>query len=251
METISVTALDIVTSTSDHLLDAANKGAPEGTAFRANVQTKGRGRRGRDWVSPRGNLYVSILLRPTRPMADWPSLSLVAGLALYEAILPFRDAKTLGLKWPNDLLFHDRKAAGLLLEVHDGAILLGCGVNLNLSPDKVEGWPPISLNDDIAESDHLDAETLMDAITKTLPSRYNQWQAESFTALSQDWLQASAHFGQDLAITMQNKTVEGRFTALDPLGSLCLQDSDGVNHVITQGDVTKARLKDQHLNNNG
>ena len=63
MKTISVTALDIVTSTSDHLLAALKDGAPEGTAIRANVQTKGRGRRGREWDSPRGNLYVSILLR--------------------------------------------------------------------------------------------------------------------------------------------------------------------------------------------
>ena len=243
METISVTTLDIVTSTSDHLLDAARKGAPEGTAFRANVQTKGRGRRGRDWVSPRGNLYVSILLRPQRPMSEWPSLSLVAGLSLYDALLPFRRAEDLGLKWPNDLLFHDRKCAGLLLEVQDNAILLGCGVNLNLSPEKVEGWPPISLNDDLAKGPHLDADTLMASLSDHLCRRYKTWGQDGFAVLRQDWLEASAHYGQDLVITRLNDTIEGRLHDIEASGSLCLIDADGVHHVITQGDVTRARVK--------
>ena len=249
MKTISVTALDIVTSTSDHLLAALKDGAPEGTAIRANVQTKGRGRRGREWDSPRGNLYVSILLRPTRPLSEWPSLSLVAGLALYDAILPFRPSSSLGLKWPNDLLFHDRKCAGLLLEVQDDAIMLGCGVNLHASPVSVEGWPPISLNDPLAQSAPLeaaplDADTLMSSLAETLPHRYNQWGEGGFANLQEDWHAAAAHLGQDLVISRMEDSLEGRFTGLDASGNLCLLGADGVHHVITQGDVTRARLKD-------
>ncbi len=245
METVSVTALDIVTSTSDHLLDAIKNNAPEGTAIRANVQTKGRGRRGRDWVSPRGNLYVSVLLRPTRAMAEWPSLSLVAGLALFDALRVFRPKNELGLKWPNDVLYQERKCAGLLLEVADGAIMLGCGVNLNASPDTVTGWPPISINDD-ADHANVDADSLMAQFSTTLCARYNTWCADGFMGLRDNWLEAAAHHGHMLTINRQHDVIEGRFDDIDEAGSLCLIDGDGVKHVLAQGDVTRARLHDDN-----
>ncbi len=243
METISVTNLDIVTSTSDHLLDAAKAGAPEGTAVRANVQTKGRGRQGRDWVSPRGSLYVSILLRPERPMHEWPSLSLVAGLSLYDAITTYRSPADMGLKWPNDVLYHQRKCAGLLLEVHDKAILLGCGVNLHERPVTVEGWPPISLNEDAADTAILDADKLMTRFSETLCARYKTWCDAGFMPMREDWLDAAAHYGQDVQISRHGDMLEGKFHDLDPAGGLCLIDDDGVHHTIAQGDVTRARVK--------
>ena len=242
MKTISVTSLDVVTSTSDHLLDALNAGAPEGTAFRANVQIKGRGRQGRDWVSPRGNLYVSILLKPRQPKSVWPSLSLVAGLALYEAILPFRDADDLGLKWPNDLLYQGRKCAGLLLEAQDDAIMLGCGVNLYTSPDKTEGWPPISLNHDITMN-ALDADMLMASLSETLVMRYNEWNNHGFGHVKQDWIKGAAHIGQDVIISLTHDKIEGRFDDVDDTGNLCLTDATGTCHRIAQGDVVRAGVK--------
>ena len=242
MKTVSVTSLDVVTSTSDHLLDALKKGAPEGTAFRANVQTKGRGRQGRDWVSPPGNLYVSILLKPKQPKPSWPSLSLVAGLALYDAILPFRDSRDLGLKWPNDLLYQGRKCAGLLLEVHDDAILLGCGVNLYTSPEKTEGWPPISLNNDAAMS-AIDADSLMASLSETLVMRYNDWNDHGFGHLKQDWVNAAAHIGQEVILSRAQDQLEGRFDDVDDKGNLCLVDAAGVGHTVSQGDVIRAGVK--------
>ena len=242
MKAISVTELDIVTSTSDYLIDAVKSGAPEGTAFRANIQTKGRGRQGREWVSPRGNLYVSILLKPKQPISEWPSMSLVAGLALYEAIIPFRNQDDLGLKWPNDLLYQGRKCAGILLEVHDGAIMLGCGVNLSAFPEKVEGWPPISLNDGL-DVTPLDAGVLMASLSERLLERYNQWNTNGFHDLRQDWLSGAAHIGQELNISRHNNQIEGRFTDVDDKGNLCLTDTSGVCHVIAQGDVIRAGVK--------
>jgi BirA family biotin operon repressor/biotin-[acetyl-CoA-carboxylase] ligase len=243
MDTISVTALDVVTSTSDHLLKAAREGAPEGMAIRANVQTKGRGRLGRKWQSPRGNLYVSILLRPTRPMAEWPSLSLVAGIALFDALAPYRDKSDLGLKWPNDLLYKERKCAGLLLEVHDKAVLLGYGVNLNQIPEKVNGWPPVSLNDTDDCMNHLNPEMVMSSLSETLPKRYNAWIDGGFLPMRDDWLSAAAHYGLDLVVNRNDEVIEGRFDNLEASGSLCLLDADGVSHVITQGEVTGVSIK--------
>lgn len=252
-----ITHLDVVTSTSDHLLDALKNGAPEGTAFRANVQTKGRGRRGRDWQSPRGNLYVSILLKPKRPMAEWASLSLVASLALRDAIIEMRKASDVKLKWPNDVLYQGQKCAGLLLEVQDGAVLLGCGVNLDTKPEKVDGWQPGSLNSDIGNSDTgnsdtgnsdiglnpITADQLMAALSSTLTKRYKQWCDDGFNAHLEDWHDAAAHLGQDLMIDQgHGNSLTGQFTGLNHDGSLCLITADGVNHSISAGDVVRARL---------
>ena len=143
---MQITHLDEVGSTSDLVRIAVRNGAPEGTAFRADIQRSGRGRHGRDWVSPLGNLYLSVLLRPQRPVPEWPGLSLMAGLALHDAVSAFRPSQRLGLKWPNDVLLDDRKIAGLLIETQDDAVILGCGVNCLHAPEKTAGWVPGWLN---------------------------------------------------------------------------------------------------------
>ncbi|MCE2516817.1 MAG: biotin--[acetyl-CoA-carboxylase] ligase [Alphaproteobacteria bacterium] len=237
-----ITHLDVVTSTSDHLREALAANAPEGTAFRANVQTKGRGRQGRDWQSPAGNLYVSILLKPQRPMAEWPSLSLITALALRDAMMTFRAADDLALKWPNDLLYRGDKCAGLLLEVEDGAILLGCGVNLDAEPVAVDGWQAGSLNRD-PDLPNVSAAALMAELETRLVARYNRWNRSGFAEQLDDWHDAAAHLGQTLKIDLgAGAPLVGQFTTLNPDGSLCLRTADGVDHMITAGEVMRARL---------
>ena len=244
MESISVINHDVVTSTSDVLLVAAGCGAPEGLAVRARVQTEGRGRHGREWVSPRGNLYVSVLLRPRRGIEEWPSLSLVAGLSLYDAIALYRDEGMLGLKWPNDLLYRGKKCGGLLLEIHDDAVLLGCGVNLSSSPEGIDGWPAISLNDSSGDLPDLDCDKVMASFFDALLLRYNEWCEGGFLGMRGDWLLASSHYEKDLVVERHDGAVEGRFVGLDVSGGLCLVDKGGARHVISQGDVVRAGLSD-------
>ena len=242
MQGLIISSREVVTSTSDLVFEAAKTGAPEGTAITASVQTKGRGRHGREWFSPQGNFYISVLLRPSRPRKDWPSLSLVSGLALYTAVAEFRDPSDLGLKWPNDLLYQGGKTAGILLEAQDDVVVLGCGVNLNAPPDQVEGWAPSALN----QSQNLDSVTkegLLAGFDQHLTRCYNLWSQSGFAALKPEWLAASAHHQARLTIDQgQDTPLEGLFSDLSDDGRLCLRDDNGVDHVLSAGDVMRARL---------
>jgi BirA family biotin operon repressor/biotin-[acetyl-CoA-carboxylase] ligase len=138
-------------STSDLLLRLAAAGEPEGLAIMARRQTAGRGRDGRAWSSPEGNLYISLLLRPGTPAREvgrWPLLSAVAMAEAVEPDLP--DPAALRVKWPNDLLLGGAKLAGVLCESSarpDGRldwVILGCGINLAVAP-AVPGRPTASL----------------------------------------------------------------------------------------------------------
>ena len=114
----------------------AREGAPEGSWLRAGRQTGGKGRQGRAWQSPPGNLYASTLVRvrPEDPPA--PTLALVAAVALHEVIEIY--APAVQIKWPNDLLFDGAKLAGILLEREGDAVIVGFGVNLAGHPDSLD-----------------------------------------------------------------------------------------------------------------
>lgn len=124
-------------STNDDAKRAAREGAPEGVAFVANVQTRGRGRRGHAWHSPAGeNLYASFVLRPDLPVAETPPLTLVAGLAVVDAASRFVPSEGLRIKWPNDVYLDGRKLAGILVEGliagdRSSAVVIGIGLNVH------------------------------------------------------------------------------------------------------------------------
>jgi BirA family biotin operon repressor/biotin-[acetyl-CoA-carboxylase] ligase len=129
-EPILVHELESCDSTQDELRTLAERGAPAFTAVRADVQRAGRGRRGRTWEAPAGTaLLVSILLRPARPAAELPVLSLAGGIATVECARSF--GAVAGLSWPNDVVCDERKLAGVLAELGPGgSVLVGIGMNL-------------------------------------------------------------------------------------------------------------------------
>lgn len=124
-------------STQDLAKKAASEGAPQGTVFVADEQTRGRGRQGRPWVAPRGSaLLASVLVRPAITAIQLPPLALVVGLALHDALSPEVPEGELRIKWPNDLLLQDRKVAGILVEAsirgdRPESVIIGFGVNLS------------------------------------------------------------------------------------------------------------------------
>src|SRR5580698_2014483 len=132
-----------VASTQRVAAEMAEEGAAQGTVVVAELQTAGRGRMGRSWHSPAGvNLYLTIILRPSMPLAEVPRLSLVAGVAAAEALEEVAPG-IVALKWPNDVWLNGRKAGGIIAEAvtdraqHLDAVLIGIGLNLNLAKDDV------------------------------------------------------------------------------------------------------------------
>jgi BirA family biotin operon repressor/biotin-[acetyl-CoA-carboxylase] ligase len=132
-----------VPSTMDRLHQLAESGAPAGTVVVATEQTAGRGARGRRWESPAGGLWMSLLLRPGRDTTGL--LSLRAGLAVAEALEGHDPAIEIGLKWPNDLMWRDRKVGGVLCEARWSGdapawTVVGVGLNLrNRIPEQLVG----------------------------------------------------------------------------------------------------------------
>ncbi|MGI9492837.1 MAG: biotin--[acetyl-CoA-carboxylase] ligase, partial [Geminicoccaceae bacterium] len=140
-------------STNDEASKMAESGAPSGTIVMADQQLNGRGRLGRHWISPLGNFYVSIILRPDCPIAASAGLSLLTGVALGEALAELGpDDLDLALKWPNDILINGAKVAGILLENAAGQggstafVVMGTGVNVRSAPANTS-YPVTSLDD--------------------------------------------------------------------------------------------------------
>ncbi|MDH3738828.1 MAG: biotin--[acetyl-CoA-carboxylase] ligase, partial [Alphaproteobacteria bacterium] len=135
-------SLDSVGSTNEEAKSLAQSGADAGTVVWAREQVAGRGRHGRTWSSPRGNLYLSILQRPDCRPADAPQLGFVTGVALADALTALTEVPV-SLKWPNDLMIGGKKASGILLESSAGAdarlewLVIGVGVNVKVHPADV------------------------------------------------------------------------------------------------------------------
>jgi BirA family biotin operon repressor/biotin-[acetyl-CoA-carboxylase] ligase len=237
-------AFDAVASTNDEARRlVTQEDAEDGTLVWAQEQTKGRGRRGRDWSSPRGNLYVTAILRPDCALHEAAQLGFAAALALVDAlghVLPPLSEVT--LKWPNDVLVNDRKAAGILLEtVMDGegrftALLLGMGVNIASAPDAGSThFPATALHQESAGRD-LEPVDLLEPWAKHFLTWVNRWSEDGFAPLRRQWLAYAHEAGQPLRVRLPHRTVEGTFHDMDETGALLI-DTDRGRERLAVGDV--------------
>ncbi|HET9639215.1 MAG TPA: biotin--[acetyl-CoA-carboxylase] ligase [Allosphingosinicella sp.] len=222
-------------STNDDVASLAREGAPEGVWLRAERQSGGRGRQGREWHSPPGNLYASTLvrLRPGDPPA--PSLALVAAVALHEVASDFVAGQTrVEIKWPNDLLVAGAKLSGILLERVGDAVVVGFGVNLSDHPDETLR-PAINLG---MLGGAPDPARFLEALAASLARWLGRWRDEGLEPIRQAWLAAAHPPGTALSThTASGAWVEGVFDGLDESGALKLRLADGSSQVIHAGDV--------------
>lgn len=220
-------------STNADLLHLAALGAREGEWLRAEVQTAGRGRQGRAWQSPAGNLYASTLvrLRPGDPPA--PSLALVAAVALHEVLALHLPTPPM-LKWPNDVLVAGAKLSGILLERSDDAVVIGIGVNVAHYPD-LPGRPTTSL---AAQGSAVDAVTLVEVVAEAMARWVGRWRSEGLATIRAAWLTAAHPIGTALTVrTPDGRSLDGLFDGLDADGALLLRLANGERRVMHAGDV--------------
>ena len=234
-------ALDRVVSTNDEALRLAAEGAEDGTLVWAREQTGGRGRQGRTWSSPPGNLYFSLVLRPDCAPAEAAQLGFVAGLALGEAIGSVAPPMIeVTFKWPNDLLLNGRKGAGILLESRsdpDGALeclILGVGVNLAHFPEDTS-FPATSLRFEGATE--VEVVALLEAFGRSFMSWANRWLDDGFVPVRRAWLHHAHGLGEEIEVRLPRETLKGTFKDLDERGVLVLELPDGARREISAGDV--------------
>ena len=234
---------DAIGSTNDEAKRLARDGLPEGILVWALEQTAGRGRRGRPWASPPGNLYASLLLRPDCSAMRAAQLGFVAALALVEALEPLVGRTVeLRCKWPNDVLANGRKLAGILLESETGEedrpafVVLGIGVNLAAAPGSVE-YPATSL---AAEGV---APVTPGIVLAGFARRFEHWAArwarEGFAPVREAWLGRVAALGEPIRVRLESGEWYGRFLDIDADGALLL-DGEGGHRRIAAGEVFPA-----------
>jgi len=223
-------------STNADLAELAAQGWEEGRWLRAERQTAGKGRLGRQWRSLEGNLQASTLirLRPTDPPVA--GLGLLIGLALCEAIHGLAPQAGALLKWPNDIMAGQAKLAGILLERVADAIIVGVGVNVRSAPG-VEGRATIALAD-LPGGAAVDAAILAEALADRLDHWLARWRSEGFGPVRAAWTAAAHPPGTRLSVHISTESrLEGRFEGVAEDGALLLGLDDGTRQVIHSGDV--------------
>ena len=242
---VRLLALDEVDSTNQEArrLIAAGERGPMWVV--AKRQTKGRGRLGRDWISPAGNLHASFILGNFGDSRIAPQLGFVAGVAALHALRRVAPDAGFSLKWPNDLLLDGAKLGGILLENVSAptgderapiapVAIIGIGVNCAEAPRDLPyearalsalGAQPASVTQFFAH--------LSDALAATLEG----WRGgEGFAQLREQWLAGAFGLGADIRVALAHETVAGRFETIDATGRLVLATPDGARF-IEAGDV--------------
>lgn len=227
-------------STSTTLKQHAEAGEAEGLAILARRQSAGRGRQGRGWESPAGNLYLSVLLRPAVPLREAPQWSFVAAVALAETLKPLLpEAAQPSMKWPNDVLLQGAKLAGILVETGVAAsnaldwICIGIGVNIASKPSL-----PDRATSCLAE--YLPAppepEILAAAVLQNLAHWHERRLAQGFTPIRDAWLHHGPAMGAAVSVKRDGALIEGAFAGLSPEGGLKLAKDSEVQ-LILAGEI--------------
>ena len=217
------------------MLALAASGTAEGLWLRAERQISGRGRQGRAWASPIGNLSASTIVRLRSSDPAAATLALVAAVAVEEAVGVYLPRGTgAKLKWPNDLLVDGAKICGILLERAGDAVVIGIGVNLAHHPDGLDrpttSLAALGVTPDAAGF----AETLAEGFARWLA----RWRGEGLAPVRQRWLERAHPVGTALTAALPDgSAVQGLFQGLDADGALILRLADGSSRVIHAADV--------------
>jgi BirA family transcriptional regulator, biotin operon repressor / biotin---[acetyl-CoA-carboxylase] ligase len=261
---VRLVAMGMVGSTNAEASARARRGERGPLWITAEAQTGGRGRLGRSWNSPPGNLYASLLLSEPSSFERAPELSFVAALALRDAIIAEAPALAshLGFKWPNDLLLGGEKCAGILIEGEVApastlTVVIGIGVNCAHHPPMASTRPAdaaqaaatratpfgepgvlFPATDLRAQGGDVTPQQLFTRLSATMCRRLAQWdRGQGFTAILGDWLTQARGLGEQIRVRNGSGEKTGRFVGLDRSGHLVLELPGGALEKISAGDV--------------
>ncbi len=238
---IPVLRFESIDSTNEEALRQLAAGAAPPLWIVADEQLCGRGRGGRRWTSPKGNLYATLLISARVAPATATQLSFVAALAAHDAsasLLPPEQIPELRLKWPNDVMLNGAKLAGVLLEslkAPNGeglAVILGVGINVSHAPAN-ERRPVASLG--------LNASAVPEAfgaLAAAFEKRLALWdEGRGFPRIREAWLSRALALNEFISVNLNGSAIRGKFRGVDPAGALQLETEPGVVITVTAGDI--------------
>jgi len=242
----TILRLDSIDSTNLEAMRQAKAGAPEGLCIVAREQTNGRGRLDRIWQSPKdAGLYFSMLLRPRLEMSSWPLITLMAALAVCDALMR-ACALRADIKWPNDICVNDRKLCGILVETieteNSAAAIVGIGINLKANS------LPATVNDqatsvESATARQPDGERVLEELIKAIWERYELLQSpQGDEHTIREWCASSSYaVGRQVRVALGKDTFEGTTRGLESDGALRVEVEGKQMRIVRAGDVTALR----------
>ncbi len=230
-----------IDSTNARAKEMAFKGAAEGTVVVAEKQTRGRGRKGRDWFSPfMGGIYCSLILRPEFPPQEGPKITFLSAVAAAEALGRFMPSG-LTIKWPNDILANGKKIAGILTEmtsemdaVNYAVVGIGINVNTHEFPGDIQQKATSLLRE---TNERFPRVAILRAYLEAQEKWYNIFKKKGFEPILKEWGAMAPIVGKAVRIEMVDRTIEGKVRGIDRDGVLIVEAKDGAAHRVISGDV--------------
>jgi len=225
-----ITLEDELESTNVRAKELARQGAAHGQVVLARHQSSGRGRLQRQWESPRGGLWMSVVLRPNLSLADASKITLAASVAVvdtFEELFSLR----VGIKWPNDLIFNGLKIAGILGEVVGEwntvqTLILGIGINVNFPREQLSPLLNATTLFEILRDD-VDLNILAATLLKHLEKQVISLEKKAFEELRASWLERAVSLGEEVRILRGEQVFQGFFKGITIDGALLLETKDG------------------------
>ena len=245
IEDYHLLAYDEIDSTNDEARRLATGGASHGAVIWAKSQAYGKGRMGREWVSENGNLFVTVLLSPDKPLAEFAELSFVTSLAVLEMLEPIVDNPAmLRLKWPNDILLNEKKIGGILLESFETEnesgekrswVAVGIGVNVDSYPKENVRFPATCLTESGVQI--ISAKIVLSRFIHHFLERYDLWMSEGIEPVLEGWKEHAYRLGKKTEVRQGDVMIKGTFTDLRADGAMLLKDESGTMQELLAGDM--------------
>lgn len=235
---------DEVTSTQDVAENLARAGEEQGTVVIAEAQTRGRGRRGRSWVSlPEGGIYLSIILKPELMPSQVVQIPLIAGVAVCKAIRKMTRLEP-RIKWSNDILISGKKVAGILAEMSSefdrvNFVILGIGVNVNTRGStlaKLTGGIAASLAGKSSEC--ISRVQLVQSLLQEFEKIYIKFLSSGFNSIREEWKTYDGTIGSQVSVVDGGTNISGKAIDIDNDGFLLIKKANGEVKKVISGDIS-------------
>lgn len=237
-----------VSTTNGEAKKLARAGCPEGTVVVAESQNGGKGRMGRFWFSPRAKgLWFSVVLRPIVDLVETPQATLVAAVAVAQAVREHTGVAA-GIKWPNDLLVEGKKLCGILVELNaemDRVNFMVAGIGLNVNIDSSHFSPELAetaTSLKIEAGRHIPRVPLLRAVLQSLDIWYRRWLREGFVPVLDKWRELCVTLDCPVTVHTMKGSYVGHALDVDETGALLVQTSDGAVQRLVAGEVSLRKV---------
>jgi len=226
---------DSIDSTNKAAIALTEQGEREGTAVVAGMQTAGRGRMGRMWISCPGNLFVSYIING-KTVKENPELSFLVGITVAESIENLVPQIKCRCKWPNDIMLNDCKTCGILIEAAaGGCVVAGIGVNLNSHPEDTP-YPTTSVRESTGKQ--ISPDEMCERLSENLLKNLALWRDSGFAKIRDKWLSYAYRIKENITVKQFDKTYTGIFKTISENGELIIEnEKDHKENKISVGDV--------------